>query len=341
MEQTATRRWLRAVVALACAGMWGAGVEGGIPGFQGGEEDNELDRFMEHVLGRREENRLARRQYVFDEVERFRVTGHDGEVYHAYTREYVWYRRGGVFVRSPVRRDGVTVGEADWRRYEADWLEAEVRRARHRSDVSENPCGRVDEVEPLLRADGKQEGREPPDPADLAAAADLAPRFVSEAYWLDSEFERGNYYFAGREQLAGREVLRVEYVPERLFDIRDPDDQECGRAAIGVPGAQYEFNKGALVTFWIDPTEQQIVRFTFDNIGFEFLPLRWFIRLDALTTSMTMGRPLDGVWLPERIDVAGVLTMASGSTRVGYSRTFSNYREARTGGRVRPLDGER
>ena len=84
-----------------------------------------------------------------------------------------------------------------------------------------------------------------------------------------------------------------------------------------------------------------IVRFTFDNIGFDFLPLRWLIRLDGLTASMTMGRPLDDLWLPERIDASGVMTMASGSTTVAYGRTFSNYREARTGGRLRPLDTER
>ena len=303
------------------------------------EQANELDRFMEQVLARRDENRLARRQYVFDELERFTVTGYDGEVYDTFTREYIWYRRDGVFVRSPVRIDGVTPSEADWRRYEADWLEAEAQRAREASD---NPCasGRGRPAEPP-HADGAEEDGEPSDPtdpADLAAAADLRPRFLSESYWLDFEFEPGNYYFAGREQLAGREVLRIEYLPERLFDERDADDAECDRPAFVVPGAQDEFNKGALVTLWIDPAEEQIVRFTFDNVGFEFLPLRWLIRLDGLTASMTMGRPLDSVWLPERIDASGVMTMASGSTTVAYSRTFSNYREARTGGRLRPLD---
>ena len=306
------------------------------------EQANELDRFMEQVLARRDENRLARRQYVFDELERFTVTGYDGEVYDTFTREYIWYRRDGVFVRSPVRIDGVTPSEADWRRYEADWLEAEAQRAREASD---SPCasGRGRAAEPP-HADGAEEDGEPSDPtdpADLAAAADLRPRFLSESYWLDFEFEPGNYYLAGREQLAGREVLRIEYLPERLFDERDADDAECDRPAFVVPGARDEFNKGALVTLWIDPAEEQIVRFTFDNIGFEFLPLRWLIRLDGLTASMTMGRPLDGVWLPERIDASGVMTMASGSTTVAYSRTFSNYREARTGGRLRPLDTER
>ena len=108
-----------------------------------------------------------------------------------------------------------------------------------------------------------------------------------------------------------------------------------------MPGAQEAFNENALVSLWIDPDEQQIVRFTFDNLGFDFLPLRWLVRLDELTASMTMGRPRDDVWLPERIDARGVMTMASGSTTVAYSRTFSDYREAETGVRFRPSAAER
>ena len=332
----------RAVIGLWLLGTVAVGSGDRTATAQDSGEKNELDRFMEQVLARRDENRIARRQYVFDETERFTVTGYDDEVYHAYAREYVWYRRDGVFVRSPVRIDGIAPSEADWRRYEAEWLEAEARRARR--DASGDPCARGGATDPPPPTEGAEPDREPSDAgaaADLAAAADLRPRFLSESYWLDFEFEPGNYYFAGREQLADREVLRIEYFPERLFAERDSDAAACDRPAIVMPGARDEFNQGALVTLWIDPAEQQIVRFTFDNLGFDFLPLRWLVRLDALTASMTMGRPLDDVWLPERIEASGVMTMASGSTTVAYSRTFSNYREARTGGRLRPLAAER
>lgn len=308
------------------------------------EEDNELDRFMGQVLARRDENRIARRQYVFDEMERFTVTGYDGEVYNSFTREYVWYRRDGVFVRSPVRFDGVDAGEDDWRRYEAEWLAAEAERAR--DAASGTPCAPGDSSGPPAAAAEAADRSPSPggagETADLSAAADLRPRFLSESYWLDFEFEPGNYYFAGRERLAGRDVLRIEYFPERLFRERGPDEADCNRPPISVPGAQGAFNESTLVTLWIDPGEHQIVRFTFDGIGFDFLPLRWLIRLDELSASMTMGRPLDGaVWLPERIEALGVMTMASGSTTVAYSRTFSGYREAETGARLRPPAAER
>ncbi|MCY4508787.1 MAG: hypothetical protein OXG35_17800, partial [Acidobacteria bacterium] len=336
------RSWGSEVVRLAFLGVLTAGVAGAATAQERGE--NELDRFMEQVLARRDENRIARREYVFDEVERFTVTGYDGEVYSSFTLEFVWYRRDGVFVRSPVRFNGVDAGEDDWRRYEAEWLEAEAGRAR--DAAAETPCAAddpsgspaaVDEAAVRSPSPGGARGT-----ADLSAAADLRPRFLAESYWLDFEFEPGNYYFAGRERLAGRDVLRIEYFPERLFQERDPVDGDCNRPPISVPGVQEAFNESTLVTLWVDPDEHQIVRFTFDGIGFDFLPLRWLIRLDELSASMTMGRPLDGaVWLPERIEAVGVMTMASGSTTVAYSRTFSGYQEAETGARLRPPAAER
>ncbi len=337
-----TRSWRLGVVRLAFLGVMAAGVAG-TAAVQDGAEDNELDRFMEQVLARRDENRIAQRQYVFDEVERFTVTGYDGEVYSRSTREYVWYSRDGVFVQSPVRIDGVDVGEDDWRRYEAEWLEAEETRAREALAAAESPCAPDGSPAPPAAADEAGVRVPAPDGAgetsDPIAAADLLPRFLSESSWLDFEFEPGNYYFAGRERLAGRDVLRIEYFPERLFREGGSGGEDCDRPGFRVPGRQEAFNENALVTLWIDPGEHQIVRFTFDNLGFDFLPLRWLVRLDALTASMTMGRPLDDVWLPERIEARGVMTMASGSTTVAWSRVFSDYREALTGGRLRPRAG--
>ena len=352
-------RWFAgfAFVCAAAAAGPGAAQEGG--------EQSDVDRLMRQVLARGDANRIARRRYVFNEVERFAVTGPGGEAYRSFVREYVWYERDGVFVRSPVRIDGVAVGEADWRRYEASWRAAEARRAGEGSDAADESCGAAPAAESAgAGADpgSADAGRADPGSANAAgadpgsanaagadpgsadaggagpgSAADLQPRFLSASYWIDFEFEPGNYYFAGRERLAGRDVLRVEYYPERLFGERSRDDTECGRAAVfAVPGAHEALNKTALVTLWIDPEEHRIVRFAFDDAGFDFLPLRWLIRLDDLSASMTMGRPLDDdVWLPERIEASGVMTMASGSATVTYSRTFTDWRRARTGGRLR------
>ena len=47
-----------------------------------------------------------------------------------------------MFVRSPVRFDEVDASEDDWRRYEAEWLEAEAERAR--DAATETPCAPED-----------------------------------------------------------------------------------------------------------------------------------------------------------------------------------------------------
>ena len=159
----------------------------------------------------------------------------------------------------------------------------------------------------------------------------LQPRFVSEAYFLDFEFEPGNYYLAGREELAGRDVLRIEYYPQQLFSGSGDATEEAEQEDEIEAG----FDKTSLVTLWIDPDEYQIVKFTFDNVGFEFLPLRWLVRLDDLKASMTMGQPIEGVWLPEQVELTGKVTTALGSYGVTYARSFSDYREAETGARIR------
>ena len=67
------------------------------------------------------------------------------------------------------------------------------------------------------------------DPASPAGATPVpTPRFVSEAYFMEFKFEPGNYYLAGREQLDGQPVLRIEYYPTRMFNDND-DDRDASR----------------------------------------------------------------------------------------------------------------
>ena len=175
---------------------------------------------------------------------------------------------------------------------------------------------------------------------EVAAQASLQPRFVSESYFMDFEFEPGNYYLVGREELAGREVLRIEYYPQQMFSDERVQREETDRDE-REDEIEAGFDKTSLVTLWIDQTEHQIVKFTFDNVGFEFLPARWLVRLDDLKASMVMGQPVADVWLPERVELNGTLTMANGSFNVVYARTFTDYRQADTGARIRGYEPTR
>ena len=167
------------------------------------------------------------------------------------------------------------------------------------------------------------------------------PRFVTDAYFLDFAFEPGNYLLAGRETLEGREVLRIEYYPHELFvGATEPGETDAAgetKTAAADRGSAASMNKTSLITLWIDPAEHQVVRYTFENLGFHFLPGRWLVRLDDLTATMTMSQPFEGVWLPRDIEIRAAMSLATGSYEMAGMRSYRDYRAADSGGRIREI----
>ncbi len=162
---------------------------------------SELDTFMEKVLAQRDVNRQTLRQYILDEAEEFEVLGPGRSPLYRTKREFTWYLRDGVHVRSPLRFDGVKVTDAERDRYEEKWLSRE----RHRQEE---------------RAKKKQEKETSVGPEGVemvSPGVPAEPRFVSEAYFMDFKFEPGNYYLAGREKLEAKEVLKIEYTRQRCL----------------------------------------------------------------------------------------------------------------------------
>lgn len=310
---------------------------------------NDLDAFMARVLQRRDETWRRLHDYVLDETEQFRILGPGGVPLHGMKREFTWYVRDGFLIRSPVRYDGVSLGEADRRTYEQRWLEQEkAREAKAAKRSAEEKAAENAKTQPAGEA-AKEAGGEIASGTDpsLQPFVDQRgePRFISEAYFLRFKFEPGNYYVAGRDTIDGRPVVKVEYYPTRLFEDDHRRDEggkrEPRRDRDKEKQREHEFerkfNKVALVTLWIDPAEYQIVRYTFDNMDFGFLPGRWLVRVDEISASMTMARVLGGVWLPADIDMHGGLSLASGGYRFQYARRFSNYKKAETGARIRNM----
>lgn len=305
-------------------------LQSGAPASGATREPTELDAFMEKVLARREVNRRMLEDYILDEQEGFSIFGPGRIPMYRTRRQYSWYVRDGMHVRSPVRFNGVDVGERDRERYEAAWIRREKeRRARKAKDEAGNEAREVS-----LRSDGIQVS---------GGVVPTEPRFVSEAYFLDFKFEPGNYYLAGREQLEGQDVLRIEYYPTRMFG--DEDDGKPGRDRRRDRRNQRseqdverdieaKMNKTALVTLWIDPAEHQIVKYTFENVWLDFLPGAWLVRVDEIRASMTMGQPFAGVWLPREMDIQAGVTLANGSFQVAYDRAFSQYRLAEVETRI-------
>jgi hypothetical protein len=285
---------------------------------------SDLDAFMEKVLARRDVNRATLNQYVLDETETFEILGPGRWPMHRMKREFTWYAQDGMHVRSPVRFDGVAVGEEPRREYERNWIRRE-RARQERKAKNEREKGSVS-----VSGDGLQVAG--------GGAISTEPRFVSEAYFMDFKFEPGNYYLAGREKLEGQDVLRIEYYPTNLFndhddektprEIRRKSSKDQGKEEKIEEDINRKMNKTALVTLWVDPAEHQIVKYTFDNVWLDFLPGSWLVRIDDLRASMTMGQPFPGVWLPRDMNIHAGLTLAVGSYEAGYGRTFSRYREA-------------
>src|ERR1051325_1798171 len=89
---------------------------------------SDLDDLMSQVLSRRDDNWKKLEQYVLEERERFQMTAPDGVPVYGFEREYSWFVREGFFVRSPVKADGVTIGESERRKEEDRWLARQRRR---------------------------------------------------------------------------------------------------------------------------------------------------------------------------------------------------------------------
>jgi hypothetical protein len=285
----------------------------------------DLDAFMAQVLARRDENWKKLQQYTLDEHETFQITGPDARRVYGFTRDYLWFPRDGVFVRSPVKADGVSVSEDERRRAEDAWAAREQRRqqrARERKGGDTDGAG----------TDADIQGSDVPGVDDLVHASN-EPRFVSSAYFLRFKFDPGHYALAAREKLLGRDVLRIEYYPTKLFSegrtrpnkkIRDEDER-----------IDEKMNKAAFVTLWVEPVEHQILQYEFHNTDLSFLPARWVVRIQDMRAAMKMAQPFPGVWLPDRLHMRFALTLATGTVGAQYDVRYHDYKLADVKTRVK------
>lgn len=155
--------------------------------------------------------------------------------------------------------------------------------------------------------------------------------------FFDFEFEPGNYLFAGREVFEGTEVVKIEYYPTNLFgddEPREGEEQDEEDEDFDEEEFEHMFDKTSLVTMLVLPEEHQVVKWTFENVGFEFLPYRWLVRMDELRASLVMHQPIEGIWLPREIRAAASASTASFDLNVEFSREFFDYKETAVGAGV-------
>jgi hypothetical protein len=235
-------------------------------------------------------------------------------------RESTWFPRDGRFIKSPLRINGVTLSEEERRKAEDLWIAREDQREKRRAARIDGDGARVDaeSTAPLTEEGARQA---------------LEPGFVSAAYFLRFKFDPGHYALAGRDQFEGRNVLKIEYYPSKLFsEGRTRPNKELRKRDTEI---QAKMNKGALVTLWIDPAEHQILKYDFENVDLDFLPGRWLVQLEGMNAAMEMGQPFPSVWLPRSIRIAIDLTIATGHIAGRYAVDYHDYKLATVATRVR------
>src|SRR5688572_32773552 len=127
----------RPLSALLCLGFLAAALPASLIA------QSDLDAFMEKVLARRDDNWKKLQQYVLEEKEGFDLTGPGGFPLWGMRREYTWFIRDGIFVRSPISADGVTLSEQDRRKAEDQWLRRQKNREENEKRRAERQIGRA------------------------------------------------------------------------------------------------------------------------------------------------------------------------------------------------------
>ena len=315
---------------------------------------SDLDDLMSRVLARRDDNWKKLQQYMLNERESVQITALAVFRLFGFERDYLWFPRAGFFIRSPLRADGVEIGEEERQREEERWLgrsrnnERRINERAQRRAENQDPC-----APPTPAAQQAAEKAPPPDtPADIVPnggvediiSQSFEPSFIRSANFLRFRFDQGQYALVGREKMLNRDVLKVEYYPTLLFDDppderrRDcPDQRSKEQRARDQKGEEIEqkMNKVALVTLWVDPAEHQILRYEFHNIDMDFLPARQLVQIDGLTATMQMSEPFPNVWLPASIGMRFKMTLAIGPVEGRYDVKYTDYRLPTVSGRVR------
>jgi hypothetical protein len=287
----------------------------------------DLDAFMARVLARRDDNWTKLQQYVLEERESLHVTGPGGRRIWGTERDYAWFPRDGKFIKSPIRVDGVTLGERERRKAEEEWVTREERRAQRRGTVAVTVGSNGVDVTRGERDESSNAATE----ATVREA--LEPGFISAAYFMKFKFDPGQYALVGRETFEGREVLRIEYYPTKLFkEGRERPNKELRKRDSEI---EAKMNKVALVTLWIHPTEHQILKYDFHNLPLDFMPGRSLVRVDGFEAVMEMGQPFSGVWLPRSIRVGFDMSLAIGELDGRYAADFHDYKLATVTTKVR------
>jgi hypothetical protein len=311
----------------------------------------DLDAFMKKVLARRDDNWKKLQQYILNEKDVVELRGPGQMPVWGERREFMWFLRDGYFVRSPLTVNGVKINDAERQRAEDDYVRHEKARDKRIKDREQRAAATAGTA-PAATPDPAVPSAETASVEGLIAQT-REPQFVSSAYFLKFKFEEGKYALVGREKLDGTDVLKIEYYPARLFST--DVDRNKGRIERGEKvdkdrqmsaAIETAANKVSLVTLWVEPKSNQIVKYVFDNVNLDFMPGAAFVRLSDVKATMQMGQPFLGakasssnpapdVWLPKNVNMYIALMVAVGQFDMRVSMDYTDYKLAETSSRIK------
>ena len=295
---------------------------------------------MEKVLARRDDNWKKLQQYVLEEKEAFDLTGPGRFPLWGMRREYTWFIRDGIFVRSPVSADGVKLSEADRRKAEEQWLrrqknreEREKRNAERRAKGLPEERGTTSVVDRADRRRRQQLGRQGHRATPITNTEDMLkqvrePQFVSSAYFLKFRFEKGHYALAGREKIGDIQALKIEYYPEAgLFkDDRQQARQEGQGRRRQDPREDEQGVDGDAVGRSEDLPDPAI-HLRRHRLGLLPRPRAGAHRRSS-RRPCRWDRPFPNIWLPKSIEMHFEMMLAVGAVDATYRVDYENYKEA-------------
>ena len=133
-------------------------------------------------------------------------------------REYAWYVRDGLHVRSPVRFDGVAVGDEERKKYEEEWAQRE----RERLESKDKKAKEADKKEEVPR-NRSRPGLKARRPFQRRASCRKPTSWTSSS-------SRGTTISPAANNSTGSRCFASRYYPKHMFDDSEERQNEKERA---------------------------------------------------------------------------------------------------------------
>ena len=253
--------------------------------------------------------------------------------------------RDGLHVRSPVRFDGVTVGEDARQQYEDDLDPARAGAAGARGKKERRTEGKAQQ-DGDQREDAERAGSDSDDPRPAPSAARPCRRRASSpkpTSWTSSSSRATTTSPAANSSKARTccgssttrrrcsttttsDKRRTAQKEEAVEQKRDRTQRRAGakgrrghRAADEQDGAGHALGRSRpSIRSSSTPSTTS---------GWTSCPAAGWCKVDDIRASMTMGQPFPGVWLPREMNIHAGITLATARSR-RLRAAFADYRQA-------------